>query len=131
MSAMPKNFSAIYESIRAKARPYIAILLFWPNATSIFWKDQYTIIPIIAKKTKKPPIFTNTIIGFAEGSVKPDMNESSIIPSISSIIAAPIIAVPTGPLSFPISLRVSTVMLTEVAVNITPTNAALKNTSLV
>ena len=44
----------------------------------------------------------------------------AIIPKISSIIAAPKMALPARVFSLPISLRVSTVILTDVAVKITP-----------
>ena len=47
------------------------------------------------------------------------------MPRISSITAAPRIAVPTRLFSLPISRSVSTVIETEVAVRTTPMNAAL------
>ena len=47
---------------------------------------------------------------------------NAIIPRTSSITAAPRIAFPASVLSFPISRSVSTVILTEVAVRITPIN---------
>ncbi len=47
------------------------------------------------------------------------------MPITSSIMAALKIVVPTFPFNFPISFRDSTVMLTDVAVRIVPTNTAL------
>ena len=50
----------------------------------------------------------------------------AIMPSTSSMIAAPRMAFPERVLSFPSSFRVSTVMLTEVAVSMTPINIFCK-----
>ena len=44
------------------------------------------------------------------------------IPIISSIIAAPTIVVPDLVLSLPVSLRVSTEIVTDVAIKMTPIN---------
>ena len=52
------------------------------------------------------------------------------MPITSSIIAALSIVVPSSVLSLPSSFRVSTVMLTLVAVMITPINTAVRNFSL-
>ena len=65
-------------------------------------------------------VFKRTNIILTSGSAKLVITVKAIIPKISSIIAAPSIDVPTLPLSFPISLSVSTVILTDVAVNTTP-----------
>ena len=53
---------------------------------------------------------------------------SAIIPIISSIIAAPKIAFPERVLSLPSSFKVSTVILTDVAVKITPIKIFCKKT---
>ena len=50
-----------------------------------------------------------------------------MIPKISSIIAAPKIALPEAVFNLPISCNVSTVILTDVAVRITPTKTACIN----
>ncbi len=55
------------------------------------------------------------------GEVTPVITVNTIIPKMSSIIAAPNIDVPTFPFNFPISFNVSTEILTDVAVKITPT----------
>ena len=55
------------------------------------------------------------------GSARLVIMVSAMIPRISSITAAPKIALPARVLSFPISLSVSTEMLTDVAVRMTPT----------
>ena len=75
--------------------------------------------------TKKKTVFFITDIGFESGLLNPITNVSTIIPITSSIIAALKIVVPTFPFSFPISFSDSTVILTEVAVKIVPTNTAL------
>ena len=51
----------------------------------------------------------------------------AMMPRISSIIAAPRIALPERVFSFPSSFNVSTVILTDVAVRITPINTFCKN----
>ena len=53
---------------------------------------------------------------------------SAIIPRISSIIAAPSIAFPERVFNFPSSFNVSTVILTDVAVRITPIKIFCKKT---
>ncbi len=65
------------------------------------------------------------VIGLTLLSVKPVRTVSTTMPSISSMTAAAIMAVPTRLLSLPISRSVSTVIETEVAVRTTPINAAL------
>ena len=62
--------------------------------------------------------------GLMDGSFKLVTMVSTIIPTISSITAAPRIVVPTFPFNFPSSRKVSTVILTEVAVKTTPTKTA-------
>ena len=52
----------------------------------------------------------------------------AMIPRMSSIIAAPSIALPDSDFSLPSSLSVSTVILTDVAVSITPIKTFCKNT---
>ena len=49
------------------------------------------------------------------------MTERMMMPTMSSMRAAPRMVAPTWVLSLPISVRVSTVMLTEVAANTVPT----------
>ena len=63
--------------------------------------------------------------GRTEGSVSALRMVRTMMPRISSITAAPSIAVPTRLFSLPISRSVSTVIETEVAVRTTPMNAAL------
>jgi hypothetical protein len=46
----------------------------------------------------------------------------AMMPSTSSMMAAPRMALPEWVFSFPSSFKVSTVMLTEVAVKMTPMN---------
>ena len=55
------------------------------------------------------------------------MMVNATIPKISSIKAAPRMALPLGVDSFPISFSVSTEMLTEVAVSMTPINMFCRN----
>ena len=66
-----------------------------------------------------------TLPGFESGDLNPITKVRTTIPIISSIIAALKIVVPTLPFNFPNSLRVCTVILTEVAVIITPINTAV------
>ena len=68
-----------------------------------------------------------TVIGLTEESFKLVTMVRTIIPRISSITAAPRIVVPTFPFNLPNSLKVSTVILTEVAVNTTPMNTAFNS----
>ena len=72
---------------------------------------------------KKPSIFREHIT-HRETSLpaKLEITVSAIIPSTSSISAAPKIALPVFVESLPSSLSVSTVILTDVAVRTTPTN---------
>ena len=66
-----------------------------------------------------------TVPGLDSGFLKPITKVRTMMPITSSIIAALRIVVPTFPFSLPISFNDSTVMLTEVAVRITPMNTAL------
>ena len=72
---------------------------------------------------------STTVSGRTAGFLKPMTKVSSRMPSTSSMIAALRMVVPTLPLSLPISRRVSTVMLTEVAVMMVPMNTASKKAS--
>jgi len=78
------------------------------------------IYPPTPTNTKKPMIFTNTIATLTLGSARLVITVKAIIPRISSITAAPRIAFPAFVFSFPISFKVSTEILTLVAVKITP-----------
>lgn len=82
-------------------------------------------MPTTSTNTKNAAMRPNTSSGWTVGSVKPVSTVSTTMPRISSMTAAPRIAVPTLLLSLPISRRVSTVIETEVAVSTTPMNAAL------
>ena len=72
--------------------------------------------------TKNAATFPRTTAIWTEGSAILVMTVSATIPRMSSMIAAPRIALPVCVFSFPSSFNVSTVMLTEVAVNTTPIN---------
>ena len=85
--------------------------------------------PTTTTRTKKATIRKRTEIGLTVGSVMADTRVSTTMPIMSSMMAAPRMAVPTLPLSRPISRRVSTVMETEVAVSTTPTKTALSRCS--
>ena len=88
------------------------------------WKNT----PKSSAKAKKPSIFSITIPIFPDsGSARDVITVSAMIPSTSSIRAAPSIALPALVLSFPSSLSVSTVILTDVAVRITPTKTSCRN----
>ena len=76
---------------------------------------------------KKPTIFSNTMEILTDSSAILVINVSAMIPRISSITAAPRIALPERVFNFPSSFRVSTVILTDVAVRITPINTFCKN----
>ena len=65
-------------------------------------------------------------IMLTDGSFRLDTMVKMMIPMISSRTAAPRIALPTGPFSLPISRSASTVILTEVAVRITPMKTHFK-----
>ena len=67
-------------------------------------------------------IFINTKITLTLASLKLVTIVNAIMPNISSIKAAPNIAFPVLLLSLPSSFKVSTVILTDVAVNIIPIN---------
>ena len=67
--------------------------------------------------------------GFVSGFLNAMTKVRTIIPITSSIIAALKMVVPTFPFNLPNSFKDCTVMLTEVAVIITPINTAVKNFS--
>ena len=84
--------------------------------------------PKTPPNTKKPRILRSTVpIPGAFGSAILVITVRAIIPRISSMSAAPIIAFPALDESLPSSLSVSTVMLTDVAVSITPMNMFWRN----
>ena len=88
------------------------------------WKNT----PKSNANAKKPSILSITITIFPDlGSASEVITVRAIMPKTSSISAAPRIAFPALLLSFPSSFSVSTVMLTEVAVRITPTNTSCRN----
>lgn len=76
--------------------------------------------PQIVDNIKNATIFRSTKLILVELFVELVTIVKMIIPKISSIIAAPNIAVPERVFNLPSSCKVSTVILTEVAVNITP-----------
>ena len=80
------------------------------------WKAS----PKAEANTKKPTIFSKTIQRLVLGSAILVTTVSAIMPKISSMIAAPKIAVPALVEILPISFKVSTEILTEVAVRIIP-----------
>ena len=86
-------------------------------------------MPAIRLRTKNAAILIRTMPILTLGSAKLVISVRAIIPRISSINAAPRIALPERVDSFPISLSVSTVMLTEVAVRMTPIKTFCKNAS--
>ena len=85
--------------------------------------------PTIIAKAKNASVLSSTQSGFDSGFLNPITKVSTKIPITSSMIAALRIVVPSSVLSLPISFRASTVMLTLVAVIITPMNTAVKNFS--
>ena len=78
--------------------------------------------PATAAKIKKPRIFSRTSPTLSPPPARLLTRVSATRPSTSSIRAAARMVLPTFVSSLPISFRVSTVMLTEVAVRIVPTN---------
>ena len=73
---------------------------------------------------KNNTVLITTLDGDTLELLKPITNVRTIIPIISSTIAALRIVVPTSPFNLPNSLKVYTVILTDVAVKITPINNA-------
>lgn len=96
-----------------------------PQTVSIRWNTLYMTNPTRAINTKNSAMRMKTSAGRLSGSVKPVMTVRIMMPRMSSMTAAPRIAVPTLPRRRPISRRVSTVIETEVAVSTTPINSAL------
>lgn len=84
--------------------------------------------PSPADRAKNPTIFKSTIQTFTEVSARLVMMVRAMMPKISSMMAAPKMALPARVLSLPISFKVSTVMLTDVAVRMTPINIFCKKT---
>ena len=82
--------------------------------------------PTTMAAAKKAMVIKIVIQGLAVGSLNPITMERTTMPMTSSIMAADRMVVPTLPLSFPISLSVSTVIPTLVAARMTPTNTASK-----
>ena len=78
------------------------------------------IYPPTPIKTKNPRIFPNTSHTFTDESARLVITVRAMIPRISSIMAAPKMAFPALVFNLPISFKVSTEILTEVAVKITP-----------
>ena len=71
---------------------------------------------------KNAAIFNSTVTRFTLESAMLVMIVRAMMPSTSSMMAAPRMALPEWVFSFPSSFKVSTVMLTEVAVKMTPMN---------
>ena len=121
ISATPKNCSAQKERSRQKTKAKMTnrriSLLYRLQYQSKNLKNRY---PNKAQTAKNAKIFPNTKKTFTLGSAMLVITVSAIIPRISSMMAAPRMALPALVLSLPISLSVSTVILTEVAVKITP-----------
>lgn len=80
--------------------------------------------PTTIAQTKNNRVEMPTFRGFEAGSLNPITTVSTIIPITSSMIAAFRIVVPTSVFSLPNSFRACTVMLTDVAVSITPIKTA-------
>ena len=77
------------------------------------------------EKIKNKIVLITTFPGLESGDLNPITKVRTTIPIISSIIAALKIVVPTFPFNFPNSFKVCTVILTDVAVIITPINTAV------
>ena len=75
--------------------------------------------------TKNRTVLTSTVVGLESGLLNPITKVSTMMPMMSSMIAALNMVVPTCPFNLPISFSDSTVMLTDVAVRIVPTKTAL------
>ena len=130
MSATPKNSSAAYDNNKQKTKENITKRLksvLWVFI-SLFISLKAT-IPTIIANIKNNNILPITIQIFVDVSEEAQLEiiVRAMIPKISSIIAAPKIALPAFEFNLPSSLKVSTVILTEVAVNITPINICCKN----
>ena len=84
----------------------------------------YIITPAAIDTAKNNTVLIITEPGSDEGSFIPITNVSTMIPITSSIMAALIIVVPVSVFRYPSSCSEATVILTEVAVIITPMNTA-------
>ena len=103
------------------------LLLTLSSRSNHFSISFLAISPIMTLHTKKATIFINTTARFTLVSAIPVIIVNATIPRISSIKAAPKMAFPLGVLNLPISFNVSTLILTDVAVKITPMNMFCKN----
>ena len=83
---------------------------------------------MIPENAKNPTIFSRTIPRLTESSAILVTIVSAMIPRTSSMIAAPRMAFPERVFSFPSSFSVSTVILTDVAVRMTPIKIFCKKT---
>ena len=81
--------------------------------------------PTTSAMMKNSTVESTTLPGLDSGFLKPMTKVSTMMPMTSSMMAALRMVVPTLPFSFPISFRDCTVMLTLVAVMMTPMNTAL------
>ena len=81
--------------------------------------------PTTSAMMKNSTVENTTLPGLESGFLKPITKVSTMMPITSSMIAALKMVVPTFPCSLPISFRDCTVMLTLVAVMMTPVNTAL------
>ena len=109
----------LFERIRpATNAPVISFLYLLIHGLTNLMKRNAT----TPQNMKKPSIFRSITHRETSLPAKLEITVSAIIPSTSSISAAPKIALPVFVESLPSSLSVSTVILTDVAVRTTPTN---------
>ena len=123
ISATPKNSSALNDSNKHITKDTITNLLLSISYLSThLLNNLYVIIPTIILNIKNPTIFTITFITLTDEPAKLVIIVKTSIPKTSSIMAAPTIIFPTEVDTFPSSLKVSTVILTDVAVKTEPIN---------
>ena len=80
--------------------------------------------PSTIARAKNRMVEAATFSGLDVGSLKPMTTVSTMIPMTSSMMAAFKMVVPTSVFSLPSSFKACTVMLTDVAVRITPIKTA-------
>ena len=123
ISLTPKKYSAANDISKQNANARITkrlksfLYLLIHGLTNLMKRNATT-----PQNMKKPSIFRSITHRETSLPAKLEITVSAIIPSTSSISAAPKIALPVFVESLPSSLSVSTVILTDVAVRTTPTN---------
>ena len=100
-------------------KKYKALVKYLSNGKKFDAKSKDK-IPAIIAQTKNITTLCKTTEILTDESAKLVMIVKATIPKISSIIAAPNIAFPARVFNLPNSFKVSTVILTEVAVKIIP-----------